>query len=92
MSIDLLIQTSTPPKAVSEVGVRKNQKIDDELQILVHLYTTRRTCDKLGISSGFFHITVYITIHEVLQHRSSGFGPLLPCFMQNEQAAAHFLF
>src|SRR5271168_1336091 len=38
LSIDLLIQTSTPPKAVSEVGVRKNQKIDDILQLQTPLY------------------------------------------------------
>ena len=61
MSIDLLIQTSTPPKAVSKVGVRKNQKINDELQILVHLYTTRRTCDKLGILPDSF-ILLYILL------------------------------
>src|SRR5271168_1470916 len=36
--INLLIQTSTPPKAVSQVGVRKNQKIDDILQLQTPLY------------------------------------------------------
>src|SRR5277367_4460728 len=38
VSIDLLIQTIAPPKAVSEVGVRKNQKIDDILQLQGPLY------------------------------------------------------
>src|SRR5271170_1788446 len=38
LSIDLLIQTIAPPKAVSEVGVRKNQKIDDILQLQDPLY------------------------------------------------------
>src|SRR5271154_6343852 len=40
LSIDLLIQTSTPPKAVSEVGVRKNQKINDILQLQTPLYSS----------------------------------------------------
>src|SRR5271156_5388385 len=38
LSIDLLFQTSTPHKAVSEVGVRKNQKIDDISQLQTPLY------------------------------------------------------
>src|SRR5277367_3031490 len=38
LSINLLIQTITPPKSLSEVGVRKNQKIDDILQLQDPLY------------------------------------------------------
>src|SRR5277367_72811 len=49
----------------------------------------RRTCDNLSISTGFFHITVYINVHVVFRHRSRGFAQLLPCFMQNERATAH---
>src|SRR5277367_1609845 len=54
LSIDLLFQTSTPHKAVSKVGVRKNQKINGYKPPYISL---RRTCDNLSISTGFFHIT-----------------------------------